>query len=104
MWVEDASLMIIETSWFAGLSRAFPFALRRAARYHKSLNEGVKAVKGNGPGEGTTLLTVSRYLFLVNPMHLLRRCSALSPRTFDLPPPPSAIHGREAGGLNESIR
>jgi len=67
--------MIIETSWFANLSREIlPFTPpSRRSVYHKSLNEGIG---GEGAEEsdyeGTTLLTVSRYLFLVNPMHLLR--------------------------------
>lgn len=82
---------------------------------------GVRAGEGEGGGgetemvrfaEGTTLLTVSRYLFLVNPMHLLRGLvlfcfhskysysgpipsSSSSPLSFSPPPfPPLIGHDR----------
>lgn len=90
--VEDAFLMILESCLLAG-SRVPRFhksrrpvltrerAAERGEREGTSEEEGAAAgrreregVGGGGWGfaEGTTLLTVSRYLFLVNPMHLLR--------------------------------
>lgn len=56
--VEDTSLMIIETSWFAGLSRAFP------PPFAKSLNEEIGGEWERGDDGGGYDIINSLSLFI----------------------------------------